>query len=490
MREQSRKTGWAACALVLAFAFAGCAGSAPSKAAGVSPGGGEIRQSVGATAAQAGLGTIAGSVLNENGAPLKGAKVSLLGASQHGTSDERGKFTFTEVEPGRHVLRADLEGYETLENPVDVQKDAITQVDVILVAEGGRSTGFREHVHNLWKDGETERTIIAKTFNLDVDETCLDWAVLATGSKGGGCADFPLKPESLVPPGTKELHVTVTWAKQDFLKTVDFQFAPANTSQHRTLAGLASGETRVVPVVPPMNDHGHAQFTLWDYVLIAKPQVSNGVPLSESNVNRQQIGDVTVRVVAERADFIPPEPPHARYWANGSSIDLRFAWGDHKVAGSATALSPARDPGATGCRSWEPCFNLTKSGLVPPGTTRLLATLEWGWGQAAVSAVAKQKALAFRPGNIDPKKATANDLVVPVGKVEGTKATYEIKVNPEWTDSFYQRKSTFFFYVSNAGDEKSTSYQPDCPLSCGGDTFKLTVTAVDDDWTPDLAGGR
>lgn len=59
-------------------------------------------------------GKVAGNVVNENGAPLVGANVSIAGTSYGGATDGEGNFFILDVPVGSHTLRVDYIGYKSV----------------------------------------------------------------------------------------------------------------------------------------------------------------------------------------------------------------------------------------------------------------------------------------------------------------------------------------------------------------------------------------
>jgi TonB-linked SusC/RagA family outer membrane protein len=104
-------------------------------------------------AAQQGTGTITGTVVEvTSGAPLAGAQVSIPSTRQGGLVGADGKFTITRVAPGRVTIRAQMIGFEPVQQTVNVTVDgtatvtfrlkrtAVTLADVVVTATGEERT--------------------------------------------------------------------------------------------------------------------------------------------------------------------------------------------------------------------------------------------------------------------------------------------------------------------------------------------------------------
>ena len=80
-----------------------------------------------------GAGLMVGSVIDEEGNPIAGIHVALLGTSQSGSTNNLGAFQFLNLESGRYQLRVDGPGFEALEQPIDVRQLRVTEVRATLV---------------------------------------------------------------------------------------------------------------------------------------------------------------------------------------------------------------------------------------------------------------------------------------------------------------------------------------------------------------------
>jgi hypothetical protein len=88
-------------------------------------------------------GSIHGTALDEQGAPLPGVTVKLLGAGERAPvqTDERGKFRFLYISPGTYAVQLSLDGFATVENQgIVVALDHSTQLRVTMKLAGVTET--------------------------------------------------------------------------------------------------------------------------------------------------------------------------------------------------------------------------------------------------------------------------------------------------------------------------------------------------------------
>src|ERR1044071_7696812 len=89
----------------------------------------------GPASAQLQTGNIHGNVISDDGSALPGATVTLtgVGAPQVQVSDEQGKFRFLGLSPGVYTVKAELQGYVTMERKeLDLSVGRNTDVDLTL----------------------------------------------------------------------------------------------------------------------------------------------------------------------------------------------------------------------------------------------------------------------------------------------------------------------------------------------------------------------
>jgi hypothetical protein len=78
-------------------------------------------------------GKVSGTILNEEGAPLAGANVSIVGTSNGGATDANGKYFILDVPAGAQSVRVDYIGYKsvTMTN-VSISVNLTTNLDFSL----------------------------------------------------------------------------------------------------------------------------------------------------------------------------------------------------------------------------------------------------------------------------------------------------------------------------------------------------------------------
>src|SRR5262245_13514456 len=85
-----------------------------------------------------GVGAIGGTVIDESGAVMPGATVSLsspgvIGGEQSAISDAQGAYQFTHLVPGTYTVKAELQGFRTtVQQGVAVNGDRTSRVDLKL----------------------------------------------------------------------------------------------------------------------------------------------------------------------------------------------------------------------------------------------------------------------------------------------------------------------------------------------------------------------
>lgn len=65
---------------------------------------------------------ITGKVVDgQSGQPVSGIEVTLEGTDQSSTTNDRGMFSFTELQPGTYTVKVESEGYEPFTQDVEVE---------------------------------------------------------------------------------------------------------------------------------------------------------------------------------------------------------------------------------------------------------------------------------------------------------------------------------------------------------------------------------
>ncbi|MEO8450041.1 MAG: carboxypeptidase-like regulatory domain-containing protein, partial [Gemmatimonadota bacterium] len=92
--------------------------------------------SAGPIEAQAPKGIIRGVVMgSKERRPIEGARVSLVGADAVTVTDEKGRFQFENLIPGRYVIQASAIGYSQLTSPVVLRSSQTLDIEFEADAE-------------------------------------------------------------------------------------------------------------------------------------------------------------------------------------------------------------------------------------------------------------------------------------------------------------------------------------------------------------------
>ena len=82
------------------------------------------------------LGTITGEVKDSSGATIPGATVTAQNVATNAlrsqTSNEVGAFTFPAMPPGRYLIKAELQGFKTAQNTVELHVEEAVRVNFAL----------------------------------------------------------------------------------------------------------------------------------------------------------------------------------------------------------------------------------------------------------------------------------------------------------------------------------------------------------------------
>ena len=126
----SRGAPVAVLAAFVAVAMAGCADSPEPEPAGDDPFAG-LQDEVEVTAT---LGAIVGVVVDQAIRPLANATIALTGQAGNTTTDDQGRFTFGDLEPGTYFLQASARRHEAAQVSVDVVAGEAAIVRILLIA--------------------------------------------------------------------------------------------------------------------------------------------------------------------------------------------------------------------------------------------------------------------------------------------------------------------------------------------------------------------
>lgn len=128
--------------LVLATAFAGCAGGAAGgKASGGNPTGPAAAPTVSKD-----TGSISGTVVNEEAAPVAGARIGIPDWSEETqVADAGGAFTFNGIPPGTYSVFAEQLGYAAKAQRVTIIAGEVTTVRFVLTALAAAGSARQLH---------------------------------------------------------------------------------------------------------------------------------------------------------------------------------------------------------------------------------------------------------------------------------------------------------------------------------------------------------
>lgn len=441
-------------------------------------------------------GAVEGNVLGDLGETLAGVRLLLLTEPRLQTeSNASGYFLFVNVTDGRYVLRAEAMDYKASETSVNITRGETTLVELILEPIDSA------HRHDYWfKEGKpvTRRAVFdgpvefpwSLTQGGEQDANVCAWGVPSRNT-GPSCDIVPVVPDGVGPwdgivwPGTESLEVSVDWwtPPPPIEMRVRFVYAPANNSSYGHSFDMQPGTTYTINVPPWSTDTGHQEFSLWDFHLEVKfaDYDNNG------DVIRSVIGPFQVRIIAVKG-VITLDPPHPKYWENGNSqvvLDLKhFPIDAHYRREPKTRISyyPETDGGPGAIYFFPPVGN-----IVPPGTTRLLVTLDYHFTHTDLNGTLTipQKTLSFRTPATTPGKATFQDLKKPPHQDSPGRTSwiYEL-TSPQGgrseTDQHYLKSSGWMFMLANAGNEDDKRFVNEGP---GQITYRLVV--VNDHWDPE-----
>lgn len=468
------------------------------------------------------LGAIRGDTLNKRGGVLANVRVLLLGDDSVSTaSDKFGRFAFNDVPPGDYTLRGELSKYLAEEVSVTVVKGFVTRLNLSLEPE---DPTLYDHTHDYWfVDGQpvTQKVVYEGDVHFPWSLThhakreaypCANADTGADLSLQGlsspvhyNCWTIWIVPtgvgpeEGIVWPGTKELNVTITWPANEYVRTVSFNYSPANSSKMLPNAVvMAPGQTHLIRVDPPMADTGHQRFTHWRFKIDVQFKIADTVAVNNGDLIWQFSDPFHVKIEGSKG-VVPSEPVHPRYWAEGPRLlllnhsrkillknDIWTAMQGEETPVVAYQRDPRNDLGPL-------AFRLDPGKIVPPGTTHLNITLEYGPSIYRLEEFTADS-LGFRTGATNPGHAVLTDLRQVQHTNNGKKATwlYELPTVEgdvaDEADVVYGKRSLWLFVLANEGEEQDEYFLNDCP-DCPDKPYFLTVEAINNNWQRDFEAG-
>lgn len=435
------------------------------------------------TVSGAGLGSLVGNVSSDAGLRLAGVRITLVEPGLTLESDDVGRFAFHNVTPGVVRLRAERDGFNVFEDRLRVVAGSTTERAIVLIPLVGTNGGYIPHVHDYW-NGRTEVLIVDQPFDLvsdlEQDSTVADAypqyddATTMTLYSNIVYASLryrlPLErledPLPLVYPGTARIEVAFTWDDAPpNVPTYALAYETAADPDLVVLEEHASGVPWTIEINQTQVDNGHQLFSLWNFYIVPtnNAQAVGGdwrpALLVDSEVH------VTIKVVKGNDPLA--EPPHPRFWENGSRIVLR----------DATNASVSIGPNVYRL-TW---FSLSEAKrIVPPGTKWLELDLIWSYTDAAgASAGAPPMILHYNPGNKHWDSFIRDwKSVDPVDRSDPFHLRFNITLEPGESDGYYQKRSMWRWQPVIDGNRAGPDGTPDDFYRAR--TYKLLVTAVKD----------
>ena len=431
----------------------------------------------------AGMGAITGKVLDDAGTPLGGANVGLLATDLSARANKLGKFRILNISEGQYTLRAELNGYQALEEVITVKANTVLSVLLVLVPANDVGAGYRPHLHDYWAD-RSEVQVISKDFDwhepYDKHRPYAGYDQVSRyynlGSQAAGVNPCIYQGEpyfndrhiwfddtaQLVWAGTGGMELTLRWAAADaspLLDSLRFAYRAGSQKDYNISEPIKNGATIKVDVTPDMWDSSHQVFTLWSMVLCMRADNENG---------QFFIGRVHVDMKLHKGYDVTAEPAHPDFWGDGTTYSVV----DGQVKKYTSQTYSLYRTGSNGAFVFKPAS--TK--IVPPGSLELKVRLEWKYSLATGT---KAWSLTYRPANVNPYEAREDGVFKSVPPSEkGTNfRLYVIPLKPEETDAFYQKRSNWFFFLNHEGEENDWYWVNHCGCEI---EVKLTVDAIGD----------
>lgn len=486
-----RESANAAVALALLLLASGCLGlGGRSRPGGVDPN--EFETPGAGIQIDPGKGALRGQIRQDIGLPIPCAYVAILGTTHFTRTDARGEYTMTNVAPGQYLLRADKDGFASVEDPVEVRADQVTRYDVDMFPSVLGPPGSRPHRHHNWPPDAQELELFDSNadnrpvrFDAPTSKVCYPGVVPAE-------KEFVLPdddPPRLVLPGTAYLTVRVDWDLGDSnVDRVGVWYESAGSTARYRMSPKAPGGVTHIHLTPDMADTGHETFTDWRFGLWM-PVEGSATTLNGVLVRKCADVQFKAHVVAHRG-VVPLEPGHEDWWGNAS--ELKLFDGAHKH------FSNALVPVCNACFQYATqdedndywSYRPPDGKMVPPGTRQLNVRFSYHEnGVAGVDPANLQFTLGFRTGADNPATTTVSTLTRFEGTSQDNVTEWVLDFDPTRDadpltpdvgdlDAFYRKRSNWVFFV----------LAPDQPPWGGanGLTFRtdlhtwLTVTAVKD----------
>lgn len=423
-------------------------------------------------------GAVRGKVIDDAGLAVPQARASLVGTNHFADTNQSGGFLFVNVSAGDHRLVVQASNFRPYESTVAVEPANVTSVEVILIPAESRGAGYRPHVHDFWGE-RTEHVMMDEPVDLThpgsnqlvpiYEQLRMMFYYPNIGS------DIQIFPPdladgtpNLVYPGTAEMQVTLRWEETDTtLDEVAFSYRSRASGDVVELEPHPSAETWFIPVTQEMADTGHQQASLWEFWIEWPNSVTGDTNNWEPGAN---LGEIDVHILIVKGETIPPEPPHPNFWEDNDTIELplmemsyQYETGRH-VPQSSHFVPPSES-------------------IVPPGTATMRMVFTWQTsGATSGTQLEDEFTLLWRPANKDWRDMHISEYhrAEPVETGDHMKV-FEVPVEPQQTDAFYQTRSLWSWVPAKVGAEDDDFYFFPFRID-----FTLTVTVSLD---PDFDAG-
>lgn len=472
------------CALLTA-GLAGCTAEDPAADAGL----------LGADGAADEQGMLHVMAYAEYGAPLDGARVSLLGTIFGQETDGTGVAQFPNVPSGTYTLRIEMNKFLPEEREVAVAAGGMAHEEFTLLLKNP-SGDARTHLHDYW-GSDTEVLVVeaempaVPRYQTDTFawwpegyNNALNGIHRMNNNQTGEDPDYTFRvpweettPDgrpALIYPGTALIDITLDWdSPLTRAEKMGVAYIAPESDELVLLARQPSGSLWSIPILPHMADNGHQAFSFWNFFLYSGNDPGN--PDFTPQYSFDEPFHVTVTV---HKGAIPHEPPHRDFWEDGPVKQLR--------------IEAEQEISTMTVRDWRVENSghvfLPEDVLVPPGTRQLVVEYTYIHGDPNNN---DDQGTMPQPQTLTFRMADQNPWETPVGEYRqfpatecaepaeaGTCLRYDIDLESGWSDAFYQTKSLWAFLTNVEGSEDERRYTP----SAGGQiTMLLDITMVGPD---------
>lgn len=473
---------------VFAVGFAGCMGGGPGGASATDP----TSQTIETTGVEdptlraKGHGAVEGLVKDGDrfGAPLSKVHISLIGTTLFAETDVGGRFAFPNVTAGEYRLRADKQGFVSVEASFVVHVGVRTQINLTLssgaIAQGANQ---RPHLHDEW-GGETTKTLLEETVlppSYAGDFRAQNKYLGSFYSSEG--VRIPIPDGRLVLPGATRIDVRFDWTAD---ATSDAEFAlriltPTDKAYDQLYVPRGSGKAFHIAIFPLEADSGHQKRTEWEFHIV-RPQRASYYFYDAPQKPVTFGGPIRVKIEIFKG-VVPYEPFHPDFWKGLNEVTVFKD--SSKTVGTSTSgcfvtnyclAHEALGGDWPNGNFWIP----GKDVFVPPGTKTIKGAFSYTFANAETTGTTFT--LVYQSADMyhsyDPYIQDDTWAKIPLTP-KGTNAfEFSLDLKPEQTDQFYQKASKWRLSPNNEGDDALEPYlEYSYP---GGTTFKLTLVAIKD----------